>query len=569
MIYVDKDSLLCPRCASNMRPAIAVNGGFSRFWMRCSKEHCRTFVDTYIPLPHQAMYHSDPTRYKLLAGGYGSAKTSTDYKERQKTGMITPVGATVLVANTMPQLNSTMKKDLEEDLPLEFIKHYSKQSNEFTLANDHKFYYRSTDDPEKFKSINLSHFSFLEASSIPHSAYVQFKSRTRNMAATVQAKDKDGNLMWTKDYKGRTVPILAADWRGGTLETNPDAGWIRSEVLLRSGTVHFFGDSYEEYLYQRDIDKYQATYIIPTDQNPHLPPDFEKEQSVGKPEWWVKRYFRGSFDYSEGLVYPSARKSIIRGFAIPKTWKRLIAMDYGVSDNTHFVFLAIDPKEKIAYLYDELVMNNSSIKALADAYKIKLKDIPSGAYFTTPVMDGRSINKRRDGDLKTVGDLFLEEDIIFDPAQMSMDARIFQLNNLFENGKLKIFDNNIHIIKEITEHKFIEKDLDKPNRNTDKPQDVRNHGVNALEFAVMELPSDLAEWNFTLYNERGDAIRAKTDDLPSTPLFNPLGDNYDDYYNNNFDMPDSVGNSSFIDNSNYQDRKERTHNKRNIYSPFD
>jgi phage terminase large subunit len=527
MLIINKDKLRCPECGAPTRIAIAMDGGYSRYWMKCSK--CPTYIDTYIPLPHQEAIHRDPARYILNGGGYGSGKTESSIKDRQKKGLITPGGQTLFGAPTMPQLNATLKKDFESDMPLDFIKRYSAKENTFTLINSHEYLYRSFDDPHKLRSLNLSDFVIVEGSGASYATFSQLQNRLRNRAATILERDAQGNPIFEQDEEGNWAPRIKFDWRAGTIETNPDPGWVKTQFLLSSGTVKFYypNESFEEYRYE-NINPNMSTYIVPTKANYMLPPTYIKEQTIGKPNWWINRYFKGSFAYAEGLVYPEFSTAIVDPFMIPKNWKRVIAMDYGISDNTHFVFLAIDPIDRIAYVYDELIIQSGSIREITTQYRKKLREIPEGGLFRTPVMDQRSMDKRQSLDAQTkLGELFLNEGVIFDPAQMDLDSRVLRTNTLIDLGQLKIFNTCTGLIKEGLNYKFPEKDLDKPGKNTDKPEDKRNHGVNALEFAVMELPHNLATADFMAYNRGGKSLTAvqPPKQKPRYTGFDPLGDN--------------------------------------------
>ena len=114
--------------------------------------------------------------------------------------------------------------------------------------------------------------------------------------------------------------------------------------------------------------------------------------------------------------------------------------------------------------------------------------------------------------------------MLFDPAQMNVDSRVLRTNTLFELGQLKIFNTVVGLIREGLSYRFPEKDLDKPNKDTNKPEDKFNHGVNALEFLVMELPHNLEHFDWALYNKSGKRIQADTEeDLNSRPkTYNPL-----------------------------------------------
>ena len=557
MIYIDPEKLRCPTCGATVDRSLAMNLGLSESWFQCSKPDCPTYINTFIPMPHQKQVMEDSTRYIMNAGGYGTGKTRGDIEDQMKSSFITPAGRSLLGAPTMPQLNSTLRNDLEQILPRDFIKKQNLQQNTFELINDHEYLYRSFDDPNKLKSLNLTRATIVEASDAPYSAFEQLKTRLRNRRATLQKVDENGKKMFRqiKDSSGfiKYEPILEADWRKIILETNPGPGWIKSEILLKSNRIHFYypSETQEKYFQQRhEIDINLASYIIPTKANIYLPPNFEEEQSAGKPGWWRERYFKGSFSYATGLVYPEFKDGIVQPFEVPIHWKRIIAMDFGIRDQTFFIFLAINPEERIAYVYDTMYVNNMGIHDISEEYRKKLKNFPHNSLLKTPVMDQRSRNRRSEFNIqKTVGDLFKDEGLLFDPAQMNVEARITRTGSLFRMGKLKIFSNQTELITQLENYKFPEQEIGKFKTNYDKPADSEDHGPNALEFAVMELPHNIESVEFNLYDleSTGSVYNVK----PKTVRqFNPLEVIGRDYVSEYEVLGGSIYDDSYSDNDN-------------------
>lgn len=522
-IFINKRKLKCPRCSAATRPAIALDGGYSEFIVRCTK--CNTFINTFVPLPHQKAYLEDSSRYSMTAGGVGTGKTKGDVMDSMKHEIITPRGQSLLGAPTMPQLRATLKKDVEMNLPIDWVENISRMENKVTLKNGHEILFRPFDDPEKLKSLNLSYFVILEASRTKYSVFTELQRRLRNTAGVIFDKDDNGNYILDQDEEGNTVPVVKHDWRKGRLETNPDAGWVKTQILERSGKVYLHHKSlHNEQYYFKNVNPKMSTHIAPTKANYYLPKDFIKDQSYGMPEWYVRRNFYGSFQYAEGMVYPKILGAIVKPFTIPKRWKRVIAMDYGINDNTHILFGAIDNEKHICYIYKEIVINDADVRTIALQYKREVIKIPWGNFIGTPVMDQRSLSKRQAHDVqKTLGDLFLDEGLVFEPAQMNMNARILRTNTLINLGQLKIFSSCTGLIDEAREYKFPEKSVDKPHIDTNKPMDKFNHGVNALEFLCMELPHNLEQIDFKMYNGKGVAVsdpRTQLDDAPKP--YNPL-----------------------------------------------
>ena len=137
---------------------------------------------------------------------------------------------------------------------------------------------------------------------------------------------------------------------------------------------------------------------------------------------------------------------------------------------------------------------------------------------------------------------------------MDIYSRVLRLNTLIELGQMKIFRHCTGLITELTNYRFPEKELDKPNKDTDKPQDKFNHGVNALEFATMELPHNLEQLDMAMYNRGGSRIMAEDDEMmkkPEEPEWDPFRSNKktslrDIHYGGDIDGSDTdYGNNMF------------------------
>ena len=91
------------------------------------------------------------------------------------------------------------------------------------------------------------------------------------------------------------------------------------------------------------------------------------------------------------------------------------------------------------------------------------------------------------------------------PGAVNVDARIFRLNTYMESGKLVIFNSCKRLKEELTEYKFIAKP-GMMNGWSNKPEDKNNHGINALEWITMELPSNPKNLIYGIYNKKGNDI---------------------------------------------------------------
>lgn len=484
---VVRDFSTCPRCSAATIKCKAFDGSQSEFWYKCTK--CNTYINTYVPQDHQRAVHEDPHLNTGNFGGYGTGKTLTSREETYKHIFITPHANVLIGAKVASQYEQTIKRDIEKDIPEDFIVKSSVQKAFMDFQNGARLLFRPFDDADKLRSYNLSMFVMVESSEIPSEVYHQLKTRLRNMAATTPKRDDEGNIMY-QEVNGISIPIIEHDWRKGIIESNPDAGWIKSDVLLVSDEVSKHGNIMDEYTIADDVrDKFISSHVASTDVNAYLPETFVEELSKNKPAWWISRYILSSFSYAEGLVYPSAMNAVIPSFDIPPHWKRILAADYGLADDFVYVLAAIDETNGIVHVYDEVSTNNRNIEQLSDLFYEFTEHIPVGMWYTAPILDPKS-GAKRDYDKKDLFSHFSEHGIHFKPGHISVDARIYRLNTYLESGKLKIHDKCTQLIGELSEYKFPPRQLGKSTKAMNKPVDKNNHAINPTEWITMELPAD-------------------------------------------------------------------------------
>ena len=524
----------CPRCGQKWQPTTAMNTGPSEFWKECSNQNCNSYYNTYVPQAHQHAFHEDPHMFVGNFGGYGSGKTLTSREEIYKHVLITPAGNTLIGANVASQYEQTIKREIEADMPIAFIRKINTQKQYYDLQNGHRIMYRPYDDPDKLRSYNLTSFLIVEASEVKEQSFTQLKTRARNLAATSPLMDVNTNQPVTKmAANGVLIPVIEHNWIKGIIESNPSAGWIRDSVLLNSDDIFKHGEVID--IFEVDpmrADKHISAHVTSTSANEFLPPNFIEQNTKNKPLWWVNRFIYGSFLYAEGLVYPGAMKIVVDDFDIPKEWKRMVSFDYGLADDAVFLFAAIDEQKSIVYLYKEIRTNNKNVEELANILKQGMEDIPIGGLLGAPIIDPKSGSKR-DYDKKTLADHFIDYGISFVPGQVNVDARVFRLNTYIESGKLKIFRSCVGLNREMANYKFAA-DESVLSGFTGKPVDKNNHGVNALEWITMELPSDPKNLIYGIYNKYGVDISREYDPIKKFAI-HALSD--DDDYQEHREMP--------------------------------
>ena len=292
----------CPRCRKPLVAAKAIGGGESTSFKECPA--CGTLINTYRPTEYQAAFLRSRHRYKLCAGGFGSGKSRGNLEDVIKHLLLIPNARVVVAARTYPALDSTFIKEFYSMFPEKLVRRKNEQKKEITLTNNSELIFRSFDDPTKLKSMNVTKAVIVEASDVPYSGFTMLQSRLRNTAAMIPELDVRGNVVKYYD-NGEWKTKYAYDARSINLETNPDAGWVKS-FLLDSGTVEFYGDAYNEgYRFKDDRDNEKYTQVVSTNANPFLPPNYEKEQTRGKSEAYIQQFYKGSLTSVYLLVFPN------------------------------------------------------------------------------------------------------------------------------------------------------------------------------------------------------------------------------------------------------------------------
>ena len=454
--------------------------------------------------------------------------------------LITPGGNTLIGANVQSQYEQTIKRDIENDLPLEFYSEWSTQKQFFGFINGHRLMYRPFDDPNKLRSYNISMFIMIEASEIKGESFTQLKTRLRNMAAGIPKRHRDGTIVTKRTKTGVLIPVMQADWRKGLIESNPDSGWIRDDVLDKSDEIYKHGRTPDIYsVLETERDKSISTHVTTSSVNEFLPETFVEDNCKNKPTWWINRYIYGSFLYAEGLVYASAMRWVEDYMEVPKDWPRICAYDYGLSDDSVFLFGAVDMKAGLIHIYKEIRTNNRSVEDLSKMFFEGSKDIPVGGWICPPIIDPRS-GPKRDYDKKSLADHFLDYGIVFIPGQVNVDARVYRLNTYLECGKIRIMKCCDGLIKELKNYKFQTKTLTNDSFD-DKPVDKNNHAINPLEWIAMELPSDPRKLISGIYDKQGrNLTQVSLDDDPDQSYASALFKQEEELYtaHGTYDMID-------------------------------
>lgn len=466
---------ICPNCqTTDLQEPLDAHPSY----MICPT--CQAIQLTYVPQSHQEALHQAPqtlnpdqslqTQIIGVFGGYGSSKSRASLQEIFLRALENPGGTGLLTAPTLQLLKrTTLKTLLDEVIPPPLIENYNKSETEFKLVNGFTFYGIPSDDEEKLRSINAGLIHMEEASGIKQSIFVQLQTRMRDPFV-----------------KNKLLIVCS----------NPDLGWIKDVIVLNQDRANPNHPQHQDYNPQI------TSFIWETSQNKYLPADFIPMISKGKPEWWIKRYIKGSFDHAEGMVYPNIQQCftsqasypVEKGtdkYGIPLAWERFVTMDHGIRNATAIYFHAIDPKKGEVITYNEYYQSNRVVPEHVKYIKPLLDEIPAGR-IRFMVADPSIRNRSDPITGKSVQGLYAEYGIFWQEGNNSLDAGILKVNAYIEAGKWKIIRERCpELCKELVNYKYPEVTIDQEKNLDERPVKRNDHGCDSVRYGFMRLPDDV------------------------------------------------------------------------------
>ena len=519
-IYKVQAGQVCPHCNyAILEEDISFSGKPCEFFVYCP--NCNAHICTYQPMEHQKAFHEDEHMKKLYAGGFGSAKTYTCGMEFIAYALQIPNGAGLIGAATWGQASDTCLKFIMDNIPAALVarSNQDKVNWNIDLINGFKISAKALDKEGKIRSANLNIIWVEEASEVSYNIIVYIAARLRNKTAYFKGKNR--------------LKML--------LSSNPDVGWLATDWLMCSDKIYYHGDTADRYeVLPEKQDKTIVTHISATSANVYLPPDYEENLAKNKPQWWVNRYLKGSFKYTEGLVYPNFTDWFCEPFIIPSHWKRITGTDFGRRDPTAHLVAALDPINMIIYVYAE-VEETLDDKTL-DEVILQIKqthDFPDYLLAYPHQCDPRGRNSDQVSGQSWI-DAYRERGLFMQPATdcegNSLAPTILKIQEYANAGRLKFFNTLRKLRDSLSKYRYPKRDVEDADKNQgEKPMDKHNHLPDAMRYmlslfpAFPQDPTDFSEiWRQT---------------IRKTTKYNPLSSNSD--FNNGYGF-DLVG--DYMDN---------------------
>lgn len=230
---------------------------------------------------------------------------------------------------------------------------------------------------------------------------------------------------------------------------------------------------------------------------PHITPDMiEASKRVWPRMEWDARIY-GKISTGQGMFYPIPDDEIgVKRFYVPDNWPRFMGFDYGFR-RTAAVYLAVDPQTKIVYLYDLIVMKDSTPADHYMAMRMKGSLWIPGASETALTMDSGQSRL----------EYYQELGLNLYPAKEAKKNLLASIDVVYQylvSGQLKVFSDLTQWFAEKATYHLTEK-----MKVTDLPHDLmdatRYAIVDGIEYADVNpdyADASLNEHRFTTTNDK-------------------------------------------------------------------
>jgi len=230
-------------------------------------------------------------------------------------------------------------------------------------------------------------------------------------------------------------------------------------------------------------DKEFKSFRFRTIDNPYISPrEIEEIRKKTNPIIFRQEY-EASFEQMAGSIYPMFKRDehVVRPFAIPDDWDRIVGLDWGYRNPTGVVFAAIDYEGNI-YCYDSWKDSGLTVSQWANRLKTR-EDFPMINNF---LIDPSALAQAKE---------FGQYGIYFTSYNPETMKRINDVNiginlvsqNLLEK-KIKIFETCMDLIVEVEQYQWEQgrSRLDIDPRP--KPLKKDDHLCDALRYIIMARP---------------------------------------------------------------------------------
>ena len=398
-------------------------------------------------LRHQNRFIDSTKRYVLNSGGVGSGKTWCICLKTLILAVNHPGIFILLGAQTYPLLRDTTLREFLNVVPDGMIKSYNKTEQHFIFHNGSEVIFRSFDDANKLKSLNLGACGIEEMTDVSEEIFKMLRTRLR--------QDKMPCCLY-----GATNP-------------GPFENWVY------------------KYFIEKPIPDSEVIYSITAD-NQYLPQEYLndlRDMKDSNPEYY-NRMVMGQWGALEGVIYNLPHKHRVND--IPKKLHRIIAgLDFGFTHPTAMLIIGI--REANYYILDEVYRHKQASSDVIEFCKAKMREHDIEIIYCDPARPDMIEELKRNGipayeaDNKVFDGIMLVKGIIG-------SGRLFVKNAC--NFTLREFDSYI---------------WDAKNPLKEVPLKVNDHAMDALRYALATDSHGIVEFNDRSIDYGNDTEMSKMD----------------------------------------------------------
>ena len=423
------------------------------------------------PLPLQLPFIRTQTVESCYAGGVGSGKTLSGGCKVLTTALSHPGTVGLVGRQTYRALEDTTKKvildgdDKPPVIPRELIRERSEEKNRVVLKNGSEILFRSFQDfnIEKLLSLNLGFVYVDELTETSEKVWLTLLGRLRHPAGP--------RIAW-----GTTNPN-GHDWVWRRF--HPDSGQAVGQL-----------------------------FHAPTEENPHLPPDYVARLRQ-MPKEWQRRFVDANFDTAAGQIWEEwdASVHVVPPFELDYQWRRFESLDHGRRNPTAVLWWAVD------YDGNLIVENGYYQPGLVSQHAAAITKLRGARKYGAVVADPQVFTRGHDG--QCVADVYQQHGISLVRAANDVSAGLLRVSEWLVRRPDEVFPawhpyagtagpdglgaprlfvldvpGTLDLRREIPDYRW--KDLSPTaERDKDQPEEPRkkdDHACDALRYGAMSRP---------------------------------------------------------------------------------
>jgi PBSX family phage terminase large subunit len=383
------------------------------------------------PLPTQTLFHDSGAKIRMLAGGWGTGKTTAGCLEMCKD-IAYPFNYILLGRKDLQELKATTLKEFLDIYETSIINH-NKQDRVITFNNGTEVYYTNLDESreaiKKIQSLNLGAAFIDQAEELTEKMFIAITGRLRRQNSR-------------RCFYGAMNPA--------------GHDWIYRRFVIQKRPLH-------------------EIFTATTLENKYLPPDYI-ESLLDMPDNWVKRYVYCSFDDFEGMVFNqfTEKLNVIDYYEPTSDNQHIHILDYGYRNPSCILFAATD-YDGITTVYNEYYQAGKLVSEISEEYKHNM-------YWQKAIKHADPSIHKTERDGNNVFNDFLKEKIFWDNADNNVSQGINAVNELFKAGKLRITKNCVNTITEIGEYKWKELKPGLVRNEYEEPVKKNDHACDCLRY---------------------------------------------------------------------------------------